>query len=940
MENSSATNSLDYKDTLNLPKTDFPMRGNLPKREPQMLQKWQEMDLDALLEQAELGKPRFVLHDGPPYANGHIHIGHALNKILKDIVVKSRRMQGFAAPYVPGWDCHGLPIELMVDKKLGKKKLEMSKTEIRRECRKYAAEWVEIQRSEFKRLGIFGNWDDPYLTMKDSYEATTARELARFAERGGLYKGKKPVHWCPSCVTALAEAEVEYAEHKSTSIYVRFAYTDVLPPELRMLEGKQVSFVIWTTTPWTIPANLAICLNPQLEYVALEMENGEVLVVAEGLRAQVLAELGREGTVLATFKAEIFENKHCRHPFYARDSVLVLGAHVTLEAGTGCVHTAPGHGQDDYVVGLKYGLDIYNPVDDYGRYRDEVELFGGMKVTEGNAAVCAKLEEVGALLHQSEMSHSYPHCWRCKKPIIFRATAQWFISMDENDLRRKALAHIKDVEWIPAWGEERIYGMIEKRPDWCISRQRTWGVPITVFYCAKCEEALCDSKVMYHIADLFENGGSDQWFEKSPAQLLPEGTVCAACGHTEFTPESDILDVWFDSGVSYAAVLEQREELHTPAEMYLEGSDQHRGWFHSSLLASVGTRDVAPYKAVLTHGFVVDGNGRKMSKSQGNVVAPDKVIQKFGAEVLRLWVAAQDYQDDIRISDEILLRLSDAYRRIRNTARYILGNIYDFDPALDAVPPEQMLELDRWVLSRLAHLGTRVDKAYREYDFHVIYQVVHNFCSGELSATYLDILKDRLYTAPTRSHARRSAQSAMYRILDELTRMIAPILTFTAEEIWEQLPGVREKSVHIADFAKTDAALVDAELDETYQKLWQVRSEVSKALEIARAEKLIGNSLEAHVKLQVENTEMLPLLQKYAAQLPTLFIVSAAELTESCPDGYVAEKVAGLKIKVEKAAGEKCERCWNYSTSLGDDPAHPTMCPRCLQALKEINLGS
>ncbi|MDD2557328.1 MAG: isoleucine--tRNA ligase [Desulfuromonas sp.] len=929
---------MDYKDTLNLPKTDFPMRGNLPKREPQMLHKWLEMDLNAMLEQAEQGKPRFVLHDGPPYANGHIHIGHALNKILKDIVIKSRRMQGFAAPYVPGWDCHGLPIELMVDKKLGKKKLEMTKTEIRRECRKYAEEWVDIQRNEFKRLGIFGNWDDPYLTMKDSYEATTARELARFAERGGLYKGKKPVHWCPSCVTALAEAEVEYAEHKSTSIYVRFAYTDVLPSELSMLEGKQVSFVIWTTTPWTIPANLGICLNPQLDYVALEMENGEVLMLAEGLHEQVQAQLGLNGTVLTTFKADIFENKLCRHPFYARDSVLILGNHVTLEAGTGCVHTAPGHGQDDYVVGLKYGLDIYNPVDDYGRYRDEVELFGGMKITEGNAAVCTKLEEVGALLQQSEMSHSYPHCWRCKKPIIFRATAQWFISMEENDLRRKALEHIKDVEWIPAWGQERIYGMIEKRPDWCISRQRTWGVPITVFYCAKCEEALCDSKVMYHIADLFENGGSDQWFEKSPAELLPEGTVCAACGHAEFTPETDILDVWFDSGVSHAAVLEQRPELHTPADMYLEGSDQHRGWFHSSLLASVGTRDVAPYKAVLTHGFVVDGNGRKMSKSQGNVVAPEKVIQKFGAEVLRLWVAAQDYQDDIRISDEILLRLSDAYRRIRNTARYILGNIHDFDPALDAVPPEQMLELDRWVLSRLAHLGARVDRAYREYDFHVIYQVVHNFCSGELSATYLDILKDRLYTAPTCSLARRSAQSAMYRILDELTRMIAPILTFTAEEIWEQLPGQREKSVHVADFAKTEAALVDADLDETYQKLWQVRSEVSKALEIARVEKLIGNSLEAHVKLEVDNAEILPLLQRYASQLPTLFIVSAAELTDSCPDGYVAEKVAGLKIKVEKATGDKCERCWNYSTAVGDDSAHPTMCARCLQALKEMHL--
>lgn len=938
MENSSDTSTLDYKDTLNLPKTSFPMRGNLPRREPQMLEKWAQIDLDGMIEQAEGGKPRFVLHDGPPYANGHTHIGHALNKILKDIVVKSRRMQGFAAPYVPGWDCHGLPIELMVDKKLGKKKREMSKVEIRRECRKYAAEWVDIQRDEFKRLGIFGNWDDPYLTMKDSYEATTARELARFAERGGLYKGKKPVHWCPSCVTALAEAEVEYADHRSTSIYVRFPYVDEVPEELESLKGKQISFVIWTTTPWTIPANLAICLNPQLEYVALEMENGEVLMVAAGLQEQVQEQVGRKGTVVATFNAAIFENKRCRHPFYARDSILVLGEHVTLEAGTGCVHTAPGHGQDDYVVGCKYGLDIYNPVDDYGRYRDDVELFAGMKVDEGNQAVCAKLEEVGALLHQSEMSHSYPHCWRCKKPILFRATAQWFISMEENDLRRKALEHIKDVEWIPEWGRERIYGMIEKRPDWCISRQRTWGVPITVFYCAKCDEALCDSKIMHHIADQFEDGGSDQWFEKSPVELLPAGTTCPACGHAEFTPESDILDVWFDSGVSHAAVLEQRSELHTPAELYLEGSDQHRGWFHSSLLASVGTRDVAPYKAVLTHGFVVDGNGRKMSKSQGNVVAPDKVINKFGAEVLRLWVAAQDYQDDIRISDEILQRLSDAYRRIRNTARYILGNIHDFDPATDTVAPAQMLELDRWVLSRLAHLGAKVDKAYREYDFHVIYQVVHNFCSGELSATYLDILKDRLYTAPPQSLARRSAQSAMYRILDELTRMIAPILTFTAEEIWEQMPGEREQSVHVALFPAVEMALVDAELDETYQKLWQVRSEVAKALEIARAEKLIGNSLEARVCVEIDNVEYRPLLEKYASQLPTLFIVSAVKLAQVSAAAYVAEKVAGLKIQVERAAGEKCERCWNYFPNVGDDPAHPTICARCLQALKEMHV--
>jgi len=578
---------MDYKDTLNLPKTDFPMRGNLPKREPEMLKQWQQNDLNGQIVKAGAGRPRFTLHDGPPYANGHTHIGHALNKILKDIVMKSRRMQGFDVPYVPGWDCHGLPIELMVDKKLGKKKRDMTKAQIRRQCREYASEWVGIQADEFQRLGIFGEWDNPYLTMHESYEAATARELARFAEGGGLYKGKKPVHWCSSCVTALAEAEVEYADHTSPSIYVKFPYVDELPSELSELAGKQLSFVIWTTTPWTIPANLGVCLNPELEYVAVELSDedgqasGEVLVLAEGLYADVLTDLGLSGKVVATFSAPLFEKKRCRHPFYERDSLLILGDHVTLEAGTGCVHTAPGHGQEDYVVGLKYGLDIYNPVDDYGRYRKDVELFGGMKLAEANDAVCDKMTEVGALLKCSNITHSYPHCWRCKKPVIFRATAQWFVSMEENELRQRALENINKVQWIPNWGRDRIYGMVERRPDWCISRQRTWGVPITVFYCAECGEALADGRVMHHVADLFENGGSDQWFEKDASELLPAGSCCPACGHKEFTKESDILDVWFDSGVSHAAVLERRDNLDSPADLYLEGSDQHRGWFHS-----------------------------------------------------------------------------------------------------------------------------------------------------------------------------------------------------------------------------------------------------------------------------------------------------------------------------------------------------------------------
>jgi isoleucyl-tRNA synthetase len=928
---------MDYKDTLNLPKTDFPMRGNLPKREPEMLQHWEQIDLAGQIAAAGAGRPRFTLHDGPPYANGHTHIGHALNKILKDIVMKSRRMQGFDVPYVPGWDCHGLPIELMVDKKLGKKKRDMTKGQIRRECREYAREWVAIQAGEFQRLGIFGEWDNPYLTMNESYEAATARELARFAEGGGLYKGKKPVHWCSSCVTALAEAEVEYADHTSPSIFVKFPFVDELPAELAELHGRNLAFVIWTTTPWTIPANLGICLNPELEYVAIEVDNGDVLVMAAGLYAGVLAELGLTGKVIATFSATLFENKRCKHPFYERDSLLILGDHVTLEAGTGCVHTAPGHGHDDYVVGLKYGLDIYNPVDDYGCYRKDVELFGGMKLADANDAVCAKMTEVGALLKRSDISHSYPHCWRCKKPVIFRATPQWFISMETNDLRAKALESINQVQWIPNWGRERIYGMVERRPDWCISRQRSWGVPITVFYCAECGEALADGKTMHHIADLFENGGSDQWYEKEASELLPAGTCCSACGHTTFTKESDILDVWFDSGVSHAAVLERRDNLDSPADLYLEGSDQHRGWFHSSLLASVGTRGVAPYKAVLTHGFVVDGNGRKMSKSQGNVVAPEKIINKYGAEVLRLWVSAQDYQDDIRISEEILQRLSDAYRRIRNTARYILSNIYDFEPAVDMVADGDLLEIDRWALSRLETLAGRVETAYNDYDFHVLYQAIHNFCSIELSATYLDILKDRVYTSAATGVERRSAQTAMYRILDALTRLIAPVLSFTADEIWQQMPGEREASVHLAAFPSFTNSLQDSRLDEVYQQLWLVRAEVSKALELARDAKLIGNSLEAKVTLALAEVPCRELLEKYAAELATLFIVSEVVLLDSLKDdsAYVADKVAGLKINITAAEGEKCERCWNYSKAIGSDSAYPSACPRCAAVLKQ-----
>ena len=925
---------MDYKETLNLPVTDFPMRANLPQREPAMLQRWQELGLNEKLEGAAAGRPSFILHDGPPYANGHIHIGHALNKILKDIVVKSKRMQGYYTPYVPGWDCHGLPIELKVDQELGAKKREMSKAQIRKECRKYAQNWITTQSGEFQRLGIFGDWKHPYLTMTTRYEAATARELARFAERGGLYKGKKPVHWCPSCVTALAEAEVEYDDHTSPSIFVKFPFVDQLPAELANLAGQPLSFVIWTTTPWTIPANLAVCLHPELPYVVIET-GGELLVMAEGLYQQVLGKLGiSDFTVRATFQAPIFEKLRCKHPLFARDSLLVLGDYVTLEAGTGCVHTAPGHGQDDYITGLRYGLEIYNPVDDYGRYREDVEFFAGLNVQkEANAAVSARLREVGALLSEGKVSHSYPHCWRCKKPIIFRATEQWFISMEANDLRGKALKHINDVQWIPHWGRERIYNMIENRPDWCISRQRTWGVPITVVYCKKCGEAIADGKLMHHVADLFEEGGSDIWFEREARELLPAGTTCPKCGHDDFDKEQDILDVWFDSGVSHAAVLETTPKLHSPADIYLEGSDQHRGWFHSSLLACVGTRDAAPYKAVLTHGFVLDENGRPMSKSMGNVVAPEKVIQKFGAEVLRLWVATQDYRNDTRVGDQILQQVSEAYRRIRNTARYILGNLHGFDPSADAVPDGDLLEIDRWALSKLEGLVKRVEKSYNDYEFHVLYHAVHNFCSVDLSAFYLDVLKDRLYISPAKSLARRSAQTAMYRILDALTRLIAPVLSFTADEIWQELPGEREESVHLATFPAFEAALFDADLEARYSKLLAVRSDVSKALELARAEKRIGHSLDARVLIAAPAGPWRELLEAYQEELATLCIVSQAELVAELADASTGEEVAGLRIRVEKARGKKCERCWNYATTIGESDQHPTVCHRCREAL-------
>jgi isoleucyl-tRNA synthetase len=924
---------MDYKDTLNLPVTDFPMKANLPQREPEIIARWKKDDLYGRMMEAGEGKPKYLLHDGPPYANGHIHIGHALNKTLKDVVLKAKRMSGFQAPYVPGWDCHGLPIELQVEKNLGSKKHGVTKLEMRKLCREYAAKFVGIQSEEFQRLGILGQWDKPYLTMNYEYEGITAGELARFAGNGGLYRGKKPVHWCSSCVTALAEAEVEYADHKSPSIFVKFLLADDISAAVPALAGKKVSVVIWTTTPWTIPANLAISLHPEYDYVALE-SGDDVLIVADGLKESFLKAVELEGSVIATFKAGVLDGKQARHPFYNRDSVILLGEHVTLEAGTGCVHTAPGHGQDDYVMALKFGLDVYNPVDNRGRYISDLPFFGGQFVFDANKEVIAKLIEVEALVGQGSVNHSYPHCWRCKKPIIFRATEQWFISMEQNDLRKKALAAIDQVQWIPKWGKERIYGMIENRPDWCVSRQRSWGVPITAFACTACGEFLADAQVMNHVADLFKTHSSDVWYDWDAGKLLPEGTACPSCGKADFTKEMDILDVWFDSGVSHAAVLEPNATLGSPADMYLEGSDQHRGWFHSSLLESVGTRGVAPYRSVLTHGFVLDGQGRKMSKSLGNVVAPEDVIKKLGADILRLWVAAQDYRDDNRISQEILTRVAEAYRRIRNTCRYILGNISDFDPATDSIPYDRMPEIDRLALHVLEGLKERVLRAYDELEFHTIYQAVNAFCSVELSAIYLDILKDRLYTSRKDSLERRSAQTAFYQILDSLIRMMAPILSFTADEVWWSMPGKREESVHLAAFPALTPQVKDDALAARWMRLFAVRSEVLKALELARAQKTIGHPLDACVAIAAPPEE-LEYLRENAPELKTIFIVSKVELTEEITgECYESTDLPGYRIAVTSAPGDKCERCWCYDEEIGADSDHPTICPRCVAAVK------
>ncbi len=928
----SKEKELDYKNTLNLPRTDFSMKANLSQKEPEMLRAWEGINLYQKIRRSSKGRKKFILHDGPPYANGHIHIGHSLNKILKDLIVKSKTMSGFDSYYVPGWDCHGLPIEFQVTKDLGPKKETASKIEIRRLCRKYAEKFVEIQREEFKRLGVFGDWERPYLTMSFDYEATIARELGKFIKEGGLYRGKKPVYWCYFDQTALAEAEVEYEDKTSPSVYVKFPLlSNELFHRFPFLTGKRVYALIWTTTPWTLPGNLALAFHPDHTYVATEVD-GEVYILAEALLENVFG-LGTK--TLHQFRGKEVEGLKFNHPLYERESIVTLADFVTLDTGTGIVHIAPGHGQEDYEIGIKYNLDIYAPVDDKGRFTKEVEFFAGMFVYDANREIIEKLKEKNNLLREEKLVHSYPHCWRCKNPIIFRATPQWFISMEKNGLRSKALDEIEHVRWIPEWGRDRIYNMIENRPDWCVSRQRAWGVPIVVFYCDSCDHVIMDPEIVNHVADIFEKEGADAWFTHEADRLLPSGFKCPECGGKNFLKDRDILDVWFDSGVSFASVLEKNPELSLPADMYLEGSDQHRGWFHSSLLVSVGTRGTAPYKSVLTHGFVVDREGEKMSKSKGNVIAPQETIKKYGAEILRLWVTAEEYRNDIRISTEILDRLAESYRKIRNTFRYLLGNIYDFDPLKHQRAYKDLEEIDRWILHRLGVSSEKILRSYENYEFHIVYHELQRFCIVDLSSIYLDVQKDVLYTYAPNSGKRRSAQTAIYIILNSLARLSAPVLSFTADEVWRYTPGEKTESVHLTTFPK--AEFMDGAIEEKWDRLLLLRDDILKALEIPRKDKFIGSSLEAGVGIYAEEGTR-EFIAENLELLKTLAIVSHIELLDESPEnaryGFKSADIPGVILAVTKAPGEKCERCWNYRTTVGVNPDYPSICDRCIENLK------
>ncbi len=940
----------DYKKTLQLPQTNFPMKANLKQREPEILAFWEKIDAYSQMINANKGKDSYILHDGPPYANGHIHMGTALNKTLKDFIIKSRNMQGFFAPYVPGWDCHGLPIEHSVAEDLKKKNKELPQLIIRKLCREFALKWVDTQRKEFKRLGVLATWDEPYMTLNPKYEAATARELTHFMKNDGVVRGKKPIYWCCDCETALAEAEVEYQDHSSSSIYVAFPLADDKIAQLANVDKNALSIVIWTTTPWTIPDNMAVAVHPDFEYDFVQVA-GHTYILADSLLEECAKKFEWEDyKVLKTVLGKELENGQAKHPLYDRPSPIVLAPYVTLETGTGCVHTAPGHGREDFETGLRYGLEIYSPINDKGEFFKEVEFFAGMTIFDANPKVIEKLKEVNALLKEEKITHSYPHCWRCRKPLIFRATTQWFVAMDKNNLREKALKAVRsDVDWLPAWGEDRIYSMIENRPDWCISRQRTWGVPITALICQECDAVWYEDAWLDALVQKFEEHptGCDYWFEKSVEELAPKGLTCPHCQSTKWKKETDILDVWFDSGTSFAAVLEQRSELSFPADLYLEGSDQHRGWFHSSLLASIGTRGKAPYKQVLTHGYVVDKKGHKMSKSVGNVIAPQEIIDNFGAEILRMWVCAVNYQEDIKISDEILNRLVDAYRRIRNTLRFLLGNIADFNPAEHAVADEDLLPLDKFALHLITQRYQSIEKAYHDFEFHKVYHTLHNLCIVDLSSFYLDIVKDRLYVEAPNSRERRSAQTVLWNITLLFLQAIAPVLSFTAEEAYGHLAAPQKSNANedatVFSLRYKPSLTTDKNQEEfapTYKKWEQVlilRSEVTKAIEPLRRDGVIGHSLNTTIELYVSESMAEFLLQK-DFDLAEFFIVSQVSIsTNPAPaNAQIATEIENVAIVINVATGTKCERCWRISTSVGEDATFSDVCPRCASVLNKI----
>jgi isoleucyl-tRNA synthetase len=937
------TEPLELKKTLNLPKTDFAMKASLPQNEPKQLEAWQTANLYEQILAAREGKPLFVLHDGPPYPTGTIHLGTGLNKILKDMIVKSKSMAGHRAPYVPGWDCHGLPIETQVEKQLGGKG-KVSPPEFRQMCRDYATRYVEQHKRDFKRLGVFGRWNDPYLTMSHQYEATIAGAFLEFMEKGYVYRGRKPVYWCIYDNTALAEAEVEYEDHTSPSIWVTFKVVGGGKGEAAKI-GTDVSAVIWTTTPWTIPHNRGLAFHPDFEYVVIATEKGKLLLAGDRV-AGFQADCGiKHAEELARFKGRDFEGMKFQHPFLPIQVPGLLADYVTLDQGSGIVHTAPGHGADDFNSGQKYGLEIYAPLDDKGVYTEGLPEYKGKDVFTANPIIVKLLADHGALLGHHPYKHSYPHCWRCHNPVIFRATEQWFIKMDQaahgakKTLRQEALEEIHRVKWIPGWGEERIYEMIEKRPDWCVSRQRFWGVPIIVFFCDGCGKQLNDFAALRNVVKWFEKEGADAWYKHTPEELLPAGTKCS-CGAEKWRKENDILDVWFDSGSSHLAVLKGNE---WPADVYLEGPDQYRGWFHSSLLIATGIRDKAPYRGVVTHGWTLDEQGRPMSKSLGNVVLPAEICDKWGADLLRLWVGSQEYQADVKMSERVMTQLSEAYRKIRNTIRFALGNLNDFDPSRHVVANEQLDDLDRWMLERTADLVKKCRDWYAAYEFHRVYHAIHDFCVVDLSAFYYDVLKDRLYTKAAKNKSRRSGQTAVWKITGALVRLLTPTLVFTAEEVWKFLPHAAGEpgSVHIALFPE-EAELrtgLTPEKANTWELLAKVRGEVLKALEVVRNEKkLINSGLEAKVLLNAD-LELKAKLKQYLPQLPGLFIVSQVELLSAGSGEFRSEVVPGLEVSVQRADGKKCDRCWNYSVHVGENPRYPTICERCSEAIAEIEAG-